>query len=150
MTVLRHGLSYTSFSLSDLVIEKDNSTEKGTFNVKVSVNVKNEGAIAGAEVVQVYISYPDKGITHPKMQLRGFVKAKDLQPGESRKVEVLLDKYAFSYWEVDPYSNSSIGKGEWRVGDGEYDIQVGTAFDKIVLEGKVVIAEEESFVWSGL
>ncbi|KAL0071632.1 hypothetical protein AAF712_001489 [Marasmius tenuissimus] len=145
-----HGLSYTTFSLSKLVIERDNSAGKDAFNVKVSVTVKNDGAVAGAEVLQVYVSYPDKGITHPKMQLRGFVKVKDLQPGESREVGVLLDKYAVSYWEVDPYSNSSIGKGVWRVEDGEYGIHVGASYDRIVLEGKIMISEEESFVWNGL
>ncbi|KAL0571681.1 hypothetical protein V5O48_010282 [Marasmius crinis-equi] len=143
-----HGLSYTTFSLSGLSITKDKSP--GSFDAKVSVTVKNEGTVAGSEVVQVYISYPDKGVTHPKLQLRGFVKAKDLQPGESRKVDVLLNKYAVSYWDSHSESDSRINKGVWGVDEGEYGVHVGFGCDKIQSEGKVTISEEEAFHWSGL
>ncbi|KAL0064465.1 hypothetical protein AAF712_008629 [Marasmius tenuissimus] len=143
-----HGLSYTTFSLSELSVSKEKAS--GAFKAEVSVVVKNDGAVTGSEVVQVYISYPDKGITHPKMQLRGFTKAKDLKPGESRKVQVVLDKYAVSYWDSFSESSTTISKGVWKVDDGEYGVHVGFRCDKIQLEEKITISEDESFVWSGL
>ncbi|KAF9264923.1 glycoside hydrolase family 3 protein [Marasmius fiardii PR-910] len=142
-----HGLSYTTFSISDLSVTKEKALSS-SFRVTVSIVVKNEGAVTGSEVVQAYVSYPDKGITHPKMQLRGFAKAKDLQPGESRKIELSLDKYAVAYWDSHNFSESSIGKGVWKVEEGEYGVHVGFACNKIKLERKIQV--EKGFTWSGI
>ncbi|KAG7092213.1 hypothetical protein E1B28_008580 [Marasmius oreades] len=145
-----HGLSYTTFSLSGLSITKDEKSKSNSFNARVSVVLKNEGVVPGSEVVQVYVSYPDKGITHPKMQLRGFAKAKDLKPGEFRTVDVSLDKYAVAYWDSHTFSESSIGKGVWRVAEGEYGVHVGFGCDKIKLEGRVEVEKGEGFAWRGI
>ncbi|KAK7060135.1 hypothetical protein VNI00_000899 [Paramarasmius palmivorus] len=133
-----YGLSYTQFSLSDLSV--DNTPTTDSVDVKVTVTVKNVGAVTGSEVVQLYVSYPDFGITHPNMQLRGFAKAKDLAPGGSTKVTISLDKYAFSYWDDR--------KDIWRVTQGEYPVQVGRSCEELVLKDKVKISS--SFTWTGL
>lgn len=108
--------------------------------VKVSVNVKNEGQMIGSEVVQLYVSYPDIGLTQPPLQLRGFTKVHDVQPGASRKVFIELDKYAFSYWDES--------KSAWRVARGEYKLHVGFNCDHVV--GTEEFEIKKGFVWTGL
>ncbi|ESK88409.1 glycoside hydrolase family 3 protein [Moniliophthora roreri MCA 2997] len=133
-----HGLSYTRFSLSGLTIK--NASKGDSVATEVSVTVKNEGSVSGSEVVQVYISYPDNGITHPRLQLRGFAKARNVAPGSSSKVTIPLDKYAVSYWDNNKHC--------WLVVAGEYGVHVGFSCDDIVLEEKLKISE--AFAWTGL
>lgn len=77
----------------------------------VSCKVRNVGPVTGSEVVQVYVSLPPNGTTNPPMQLRGFDKARDLASGSTTTVNVVLDKYAISYWD------ESID--EWRISGSE-------------------------------
>ena len=106
LTVKRHGLSYTLFELSDLTISLANE-DGPEIAIHVSCKVKNVGQVKGSEIVQVYVSYPANGTTNPPLQLKGFAKARDLEPGASSIVNVALDKFAISCW--DDFSN------EWNV-----------------------------------
>lgn len=135
----RFGLSYTTFSFSNLSISKPKShNEALTFSVAVTVT--NEGPVAGSEVVQIYMTLPDNGLTTPKSQLRGFGKAKDLKPGKSESVAIHLDKYAVSFWDA--------ARNVWSVRAGTYDILVGKSSDNIVLKGALKL--NENFEWVGL
>ncbi len=88
-----HGLSYTTFSFSDLKVEK---TDK---ELKVVVKISNTGSVAGAEVAEVYISQKNPSIRRPKKELKGFKKV-FLEKGESKVVEVVIEtKYATSFWD---------------------------------------------------
>ncbi|KZT03419.1 glycoside hydrolase family 3 protein [Laetiporus sulphureus 93-53] len=133
------GLSYTTFSFSDLSIT-DPSSHDAAMDVDVFVTVKNDGPRAGSEVVQVYISLPDTGITMPKLQLRGFAKACDVASGRSKRVRVQLDKYAVSFWDEREHA--------WSARAGTYGILVGKSSEEIVLSGSFEL--KESFLWSGL
>ncbi|KAI0811117.1 putative beta-glucosidase from glycoside hydrolase family GH3 [Irpex lacteus] len=134
-----HGLSYTSFSFSNLVISPV-VTHNSAFGVDVSVTVTNTGSTPGSEVVQVYITNPEIGLTTPKLQLRGFTKVKDLSPGASYAVTIHLDKYAVSYWDVT--------RNAWKADIGNYRVLVGRSSYDIVLEGEFEV--KASFIWSGL
>ncbi|TFK20101.1 glycoside hydrolase family 3 protein [Coprinopsis marcescibilis] len=135
-----HGLSYTSFQLSDLVIgQVEQSSED--ISVQISVKVTNVGRVAGSEVVQVYVSAPTtSALSHAPLQLRAFGKARDLAPGASAVVSVALDRYAVSYWGEQG--------GRWVVERGKYAVRVGSASDRLVLEG--VLEVGRAFEWSGL
>lgn len=137
--ILRHGLSYTNFELSDLKISEPSSHDTA-FKVEVTVSVKNTGAMAGSEVVQLYIAYPDVGVTIPKLQLRGFAKAHDLAPGESKTVIIHLDRYAISFWDTQ--------KGQWMAKEGAYGILVGHSSLNLPLQGEVEL--KTSFWWKGI
>lgn len=102
--------------------------------------MKNIGPVTGSEVVQLYVSYPDTGVTHPDLQLRGFAKVRDIAPGSSEKVTIELDKYAVSYWDVR--------KSAWRVTAGKYGLHAGFSSDNIVQTEEVEV--KNAFVWSGL
>ena len=121
-----HGLSYTKFSQS---LQLDvNETTAAAPNVRARVTVKNVGARAGAEVVQLYVSQENPKLVRPPKELKGFAKI-ELQPGESRNVVFDLDATAFRYW--DPNANG------WRVDADVFSILVGSSSRDIRARAKV-------------
>lgn len=111
------GLSYTSFSLSDLLVFEHNG------KIHTVVNVTNTGAKAGKEVVQVYFSAPQGQLGKPSKQLAAFGKTKLLAPGES---ETLMLSFASS----DMASFDDLGKiqkSAFVLEKGEYTFHVGTS-----------------------
>ncbi|KAI0373363.1 glycoside hydrolase family 3 protein [Pilatotrama ljubarskyi] len=136
------GLSYTDFALSDLHLERSAGglVTADSFSVQVRARVTNTGSLTGSEVVQVYVSLPDIGLTTPRLQLRGFAKARDLQPGKSTEVTITLDKYAVSFWDT---------RGQqWKAIPGAYGVHVGRSSQDIVLQGEYTL--EAGFTWIGL
>ncbi|KAI4528597.1 glycoside hydrolase family 3 protein [Schizophyllum commune Loenen D] len=139
-----HGLTYTSFSLSNLKVAGPISDP---LFVTITVTVKNTGPVAGAEVAQAYLSYPTAStslstfvdVTHPPLQLRAFSKV-FLQPGESKEVSLTLDRLSLSYWH-EIYE-------KWVVEKGEYTVRVGTGVDKLDLEGRFTVNTRTE--WSGI
>jgi beta-glucosidase len=105
-----HGLSYTTFELSDMKIS--NSPD----DIQVAVNVKNSGKRAGAEVVQIYVDQPGSGVARPVRELKGFRKI-FLQPGEQQTVKVDLDQTAFAYWDVTDHG--------WKIDPAPFFIEAG-------------------------
>ncbi len=112
------GLSYTSFAYSDLQAEGD----------RVSVTVTNTGAVAGAEVVQLYIAPHTEGLHRPVRELKGFQKV-FLQPGQAERVTFSLEDRSFALWD-----------GAWKVPAGRYDILVGDLKASLWKEGVSVPA----------
>jgi beta-glucosidase len=104
-----HGLSYTTFALGDLAIRKEGDIWRAT------VTVRNTGAMAGAEVVQLYLEMP-RSTGEPVRQLRGFQRVR-LDPGEQRQVSLAIKTDDLSCW--DEHAK------RWRVADGIYRIHVG-------------------------
>lgn len=100
------GLSYTTFSYSHLEVSRE----------AVSFTLANTGRRPGAEVAQVYVSGPRDKVFRPALELKGFQKVW-LEPGETRRVEIPLDEYAFRWYH--PLH------GRWEVEGGTYRIQVG-------------------------
>lgn len=116
-----YGLSYTTFEYSDLIVR----------DRKVSVQVKNTGAVSGAEVVQLYIAPPEGGIFRPTKELKGFERV-ELEPGESKTVEFVLDERSFAIWSDG-----------WKVPAGSYSVQIGASSRDIRLEDTIEIAGRE-------
>ena len=76
-----HGLSYTTFEISDLAVS-DSEDE-----ITVSATVSNTGSTDGAEVVQVYVSQVAPSINRPPKELKGFTKVA-VKAGGKEKVHV--------------------------------------------------------------
>lgn len=110
-----HGLSYTTFSYSNL---KATSTA-------VECDVTNTGAVAGAEVAQLYIGIPGE----PPKQLKGFQKL-TLAPGQTGHVHLTLDGRSFSYWDTKTHG--------WQIAPGTYQILVGSSSRDIRLQTTLV------------
>lgn len=117
-----HGLSYTTFEYTDLVLDKKEITDIDTLSV--SVKVKNTGDRAGSEVVQLYVGDVDSAVVRPIRELKGFAKI-NLQPGEQKTVTFNLGKRAFAYY------NEQIK--DWHVETGDFLISVGRSSKEILL-----------------
>lgn len=116
-----YGLSYTSFAYSDLNVEKYGA----------SVRITNTGHVRGAEVVQLYIAPPKKGLFRPAKELKGFARV-ELDPGESKTVQFELNDRSFAIW-----------KDRWKINSGTYIIQIGASSQDIRLEQSIEIKSEE-------
>jgi len=124
------GLSYTTFAVSELGVAVSGSVQQGDLTAQVTVTVANTGAVAGAEVVQVYVRDVEASVARPVRELKGFVKV-SLEPGESRQVTVTLDQRAFSFW--------SELLGRWVVEAGEFAVEVGHHSRDLPLIGTVAV-----------
>ena len=123
-----HGLSYTTFSYSNLLLDKGIISDQET--VTVSVDVTNTGERAGAEVVQLYIGAPESDVFRPVRELKGFEKV-FLEPGETKTVTFELGARAFSYWNIK--------LNDWFVKSGSYHIQIGRSSRDIVFSAGLVV-----------
>ena len=109
------GLSYTTFTCTNLRLER---AEIGIAETaRVFVDVTNTGALAGDEVVQLYIRDVVSSVTRPVKELKGFRRV-TLAPGETRTVafDITPDKLAF--YDIDMV---------WRVEPGEFRIMIGSS-----------------------
>ncbi|KAG8906251.1 hypothetical protein FRB99_007313 [Tulasnella sp. 403] len=133
------GLSYTTFSYDALTVSSPPVSSPND-TIHLAVTITNTGPVVGSEVVQVYVSLPRGPLSHPANQLRGFTKLKDVAPGVSATVDIVLDRYAVSYW--DDYLHC------WKADRGRYTIKVGRSSAKFELETTVEVTK--SFEWTGL
>ena len=108
-----YGLSYTTFSISNL--ELSSTTMPSSGSVKASVDVTNTGSRAGDEVVQLYIHDPVASISQPVRRLRAFERV-TLAPGATKTVSFTLDRN-----DVGFYDNM----GRFVVEPGQIDVYVG-------------------------
>ena len=91
-----YGLSYTTFSYSNLKTSSPQLAKDGA--VTVSVDVTNTGRLAGDDVVQLYVKYPHSKVERPHQQLRGFQRV-TLQPNETKTVQIPLKAIDLAYWD---------------------------------------------------
>ena len=104
-----YGLSYTTFEVSNLRADKREMTADG--KLTISADVKNTGSVAGAEVVQLYISDTKSSQPRPVKELKGFKKV-SLAPGETQQVDFTIDSSALSFYDEQT--------GEWTAEPGEF------------------------------
>lgn len=123
-----HGLSYTTFSYSNLKL----SHKKINENTKLTVTckVKNTGNRDGAEAVQLYVAPQTAQAFRPVRELKGFEKVA-LKAGEERTVTLELDSRAFAYYHV--------GLHDWYCEPGGYTIEIGASSRDIRLGEKVTL-----------
>jgi beta-glucosidase len=108
-----YGLSYTTFSFSNLSLSSP--TVSATGSITASVQVTNTGHRTGDEVVQLYIHDPVASISQPVRRLRGFARV-TLDPGESRVVKFTLDRNDFGFYD---------NRGTFVVEPGRIDVYAG-------------------------
>ena len=114
-----YGLSYTSFEISDLKISKPEITTHDS--IEVSVRVKNTGQKEGAEVVQLYIGFPNSKIDRPEKLLRGFKKV-FLNHNEEQQIEFTIPASELAYYnEMTKSWDLEISKYEVLVGNSSRD-----------------------------
>jgi beta-glucosidase len=127
------GLSYTSFAFSDLSVPAASDTGD---SVTVGFDVANVGDRPGAEVAQLYVGDPSARVPRPVKELKGYSKVR-LQPGETARVTLTLDRRSFAYFDVQAHA--------WRIDPGRFVIFVGDASDHTPLSADLTISRGQTF-----
>jgi len=96
-----YGLSYTTFEFGEPRIDRKSMKENGT--VTVTVPVTNTGAVAGSEVVQLYIADVEASVDRPMKELKGFAKVA-LEPGQKADVSFTIGKDALSFFDAGKHA----------------------------------------------
>ncbi len=122
-----HGLSFTTFDYSNLVITPGKQFAAGT--VEVTVDVRNSGKRAGDEVVQLYLQDEVSSVIRFEKELRGFERI-SLAPGETRRVRFLLTPEELKMQDRDM---------RWTVEPGWFKVMTGSSSEDIRLEGRFEI-----------
>lgn len=140
-----YGLSYTDFALENLRVEKAGAvqsdvreavsdavhgTAQAAGEVMVSVEVVNVGTVAGAEVVQCYVTDCDCSVERPVKELKAYSKV-FLQPGERKEVQMTLPRRAFAFYDVK--------RRDFVVEPGAFLLQVGNSSDHCTLSAEIVL-----------
>jgi beta-glucosidase len=113
--VFGHGLSYTTFEVSNLRLSSSSVSRHG--RLKATVDVENTGGRAGDEVVQLYIHDPVASISQPVRRLRGFQRV-TLAKGEKTSVSFTLDRSDFGFYD---------NRGRFVVEPGRIDVYAGNS-----------------------
>ena len=122
-----YGLSYTHFQYSNLHIEPAEIYNQG--GAKVTVDVSNDGRVAGIDTVQVYLHERFTPVATPIKQLRGFERVA-LQPGEKKTITLALGPEDLQLLDKDMH---------WVVVPGMFDVMVGRSSADIALKGTLLV-----------
>ncbi|HHX49367.1 MAG TPA: glycosyl hydrolase [Clostridiales bacterium] len=127
------GLSYTTFEYSDLKLSS-NDFDINKEELKLSFKIKNTGKVYGGEVSQIYVRDIESTAYRPYKELKGFEKTW-LNPGETKEVEIVLDKRAFAFWNETT--------NDWNVETGDFEILVGASSQDIRLKEIVKVKGDD-------
>lgn len=122
-----HGLSYTTFTYSDLHISPSHQGVQG--DIHISCKIKNTGKIKGDEVVQLYLRDEISSVTTYTKVLRGFERI-SLEAGEEQTVHFRLRPQDLGLWDKNM---------NFRVEPGSFKVMLGASSTDIRLHGQFEI-----------
>jgi beta-glucosidase len=131
-----HGLSYTTFEYSDLVITLDETSLEDDLNALIHITIRNTGTVSGAEVVQVYVADKEATVARPAHELKGFTKVY-LEPGKEQVVVIKLHKGSFGFYDENKHS--------FVVEPGDFIIQVSSSSRDIRLSETIRLNKEYKY-----
>jgi beta-glucosidase len=109
-----YGLSYTSFEMSNLKVNTFSMGRDETLTA--AIDVRNTGAVAGDEVVQLYTHQRAASASRPRRELKGFMRV-HLMAGEKRTVSLTLHASDLGFWSPQTH--------QWAVEPGLFDLWMG-------------------------
>lgn len=127
-----HGLSYTTFEIGNLRLDKEEMKDDDVLTA--SVDVTNTGSVRGKEVVQLYVADRTGTPDRPIKELRSFAKV-DLEPGETKTVTFAVNRRALCYFDER--------LGDWYAASGTYALLAGDASDHITTEKEFAFKTEK-------
>jgi beta-glucosidase len=133
-----HGLSYTTFTYSDLSVEATNTVEP----VKISIEVRNSGERAGDEVVQLYYRDVVASVARPQRMLLGFARV-SLAAGETGRVIFTVHPSRLAFYNPDMRFVTEPGVFTFSIGASSADIR---AEQTVTLAGHVVEYQQKAVV----
>lgn len=119
------GLSYTTFTIGNLALDKTEVRADG--RVRATVDVTNTGARAGDEVVQLYTRTDGASVTRPVKELRAFQRV-SLRPGETKTVVFDLSLAQMAYYDLEMNLGVEPGQVTVMVGNSAHDVQASAGF----------------------
>lgn len=125
-----HGMSYTQFRIGKAQLSATSMTADGT--ITVTVPVTNIGKVAGAEVVQMYITDKKCSVARPVCELKGFKKV-SLAPGETKQVTLTIGRDALAFFNADLH--------EWQVEPGDFEVSIGNSSRSIASRSSFKVTE---------
>ena len=128
-----YGLSYTEFEIANLQLSK--SKIRKDENLEVSVDIKNIGKRAGAEVVQLYIHDMTSNTQMPLKQLKRFERV-SLEKNEKKTIYFTLTREDLSHWNQNNEFVLNTGSFELIVGNSSADDRIKTKFEVLAQEDK--------------
>ena len=114
------GLSYTTFSYQNAKLSARTITIENP--ITISVEITNEGNVAGEEIVQLYIQDVVGEVVRPVKELKGFKKVL-LHPGESSIVSFTITEEQLRYHHSDLHYKSDSGAFVAYIGSNSHDVQ---------------------------
>jgi beta-glucosidase len=108
-----HGLSYTTYTYSDIRMEQRSMPLNGT--ITANITVTNSGTVAGDETVQCYIRDLSADVARPVLELKRFLRV-HLEPGQSKPLQFELTAADLSYWNQDLKFKADTGKVKLFIG----------------------------------
>ncbi|HVU69908.1 MAG TPA: glycoside hydrolase family 3 N-terminal domain-containing protein [Ktedonobacteraceae bacterium] len=133
-----HGLSYTSFTYSELRIRSGEITEP----VEVTVDVANTGELAGDEVVQLYVRDDVASVARPERLLLGFARV-SLAPGQCRQITFTVHPSRLAFYDARMRFVTEPGSFTFSIGASSVDIR---AEQTLTLEGPLVEYRQREIV----
>lgn len=109
------GLTYTNFSVSPVVLDRDHMTKDEILTA--SVTVRNTGSVEGTETVQLYIRDIAASVVRPVKELKGFCKV-TLQPDEQQNVRFFITEKELRFLTEN---------GRWESEPGAFEVFIGTS-----------------------
>ena len=126
------GLSYTSFTIERL---RASQVQAGAGDVvRFRLDVKNTGTRTGAEVIQLYVNYPDSVVPRAERELKGFARVL-LEPGETQTVEIPLAVNSLAYYDVT--------QGAWVLEGLRHEVRLGTSSRDLPLSIRLSVAAQQ-------
>lgn len=113
------GLSYTNFSYSNLKLSSSVFKDK----ITATVTITNIGKVAGKEVVQLYLSAPEKTLEKPSEELKAFAKTNLLKPGSSQTITFTLNKKDLASFNT--------AQSAWVADAGSYAVKIGASSEDV-------------------
>jgi beta-glucosidase len=124
------GLTYTTFSYSDLKCDK--SILRNNDVVNISFSLKNTGNYDSDEVSQLYVSFPESKVSRPVIGLKGFRRI-FVAKGETVKVTIPLKASDLTYWDID--------KKAFVLEPGKVVVKIGSSSADIKLRQDITVSK---------
>lgn len=108
-----YGLGYTTFSVSEVRLDREEMTREGT--ITASVTVKNTCSRTGTDVIQLYLHDVAASVVRPVKQLKGYQRV-TLEPGEEKEVSFEIREEMLRFYTAD---------GSWDSEPGSFEVMIG-------------------------
>ena len=123
-----HGLSYSEYQYSNLVLRNGGFISDGSLDI--SVDIKNVGKHEGDEVVQLYLGYENSSVFRSVKDLKGFTRI-SLKPGELKTVHFHLTREDLAFYSVESSS--------WEVETIPYIVSIAASASDLRLSSEFTL-----------